>query len=757
MNELSARILIVEDEPILAKELEIRLKKRGLTIVGLARNSASAIALAATEKPDLVMMDIHIEGLPDGIDTARMIWEQFGIGSVFLTGFGDEATIQRAKSAEPLGYILKPFGDRDLQTTVEMALVKSRLQQKLRENEAWLSVTLNSVAEALIATDAKGQIRLMNKPAETLTGWDAASVMGYDFDEVFRAVEEISGVAVPDPVNDVMKTRKQINLDRDVMLKSLTGHLTPVRFAAQPIKSDKGFLLGVVVTFSDMTHRRKLEDALRENELTFRQVIESSSDLLWQVDMEGRILFANPASQRLIGYNPDYLKGRDLFAFIHPDDRPALRMMLSQSYAKDGASKPLTIRFHHRNKSLVDLETIASANRWDEKHIGVILNARDISGQARADDILAKAEEKARQVNKFKAGFLASLSHEMRTPLTGILGIGSILEMDLHGEQLEMAQQIVISGKRLLATMESIVDLAKVESGEIVLQPERLELVGVLNEAVRTYAPLAAEKGLRLKVQVKQDPGNSFLDRRWVRQSLLHLIRFHMQHTMKGSVSATVSVDEEKGLAVVAITDTGIGFSDENMAKMLDSPEVDMGLTIAAGIIRHLGGDVSIVSRRGHGTTITVRFPMHKDAVAHDKRISYKAVDEAFKAIKDRPYILIVDDDADTRQTLSRLLNSFCDIRVASTLIQAFEIVPVEPIDLVLADIRMETEDAGFRLLERIHNLPKLQKPTVIAITAHAQSGDRDRFLNAGFDGYIAKPFDKEDLHHEIKKLLLKR
>lgn len=752
MTEKTARILIVEDEMILAKELEMRLKKRDWEVVGIARTSERAIELAAKERPDLVLMDIHIDGLPDGVDTARAIWQQFSIGSVFLTGYGDEATIQRAKSAEPLGYILKPFGERDLQTTVEMALVKSRLQQKLRENEAWLSVTLNSVAEGLIATDAQGKIRLMNKPAEALTGWDAADVIGYDFDDVWRAV----GVA--DPVQEVTRSRRKVGTaDEDVMLKSLSGLLTPVQYAAQPIKNDKGALLGVVVTFTDMTRRRKLEDTLRENELTFRQLIQNSSDILWLVDAEGRIQFANPASQRLIGYNPDYLKGRELFAYVHPDDRPDLRVLLAQAFRRDEASKPSSVRFQHRNKSVVTLETVATVNRWGDERIGVILNARDISGQERVEDVLAKAEEKARQVNKFKAGFLASLSHEMRTPLSGILGMASMLELDLEGEPLEMVQSITLSGKRLLSTMEAVVDLAKVESGQITLKPDRIDVVALVGDTVRTFVPVAEEKELRLKVQVKQNPGLAFIDSRWTKQAILHILRFHIQNTMKGGVTITIGHDTDKELAVVTLADTGFGFSDDKLASMLDSPDVDMGLSIASGVIRLLGGDVAIASTIGKGTTVTVRLPLNRDAEVQDKRAAYKAVDEAFKAVSDRAYVLVVDDDADARHTLSKFLNPICDIRVASTLAQALEIVPVEPVDMVLADIRMETEDAGFRLLERVHNLPKLQKPAVIAITAHAESSDRDRFLNAGFDGYVSKPFAKDDLLYEVKRLLLKR
>lgn len=753
MTESVSRILIVEDEPILAKQLELQLRKRGWEVVGSARKSEQAVILAERHRPDLVMMDIHIEGKPDGIETAALLWKQFGIGSVFLTGFADPATIERAKSAEPLGYILKPYTDKDLQTTVEMALLKAVYQRRMRESETWMKGTLASIGDALVATDAQGRIRFMNAVAGRLTGWDPDTVAGFDVDDVFRPE------GIPDPVAAVRKTLRPVVSEQDVWIKDLAGQRTPVRYVANPVRNAQGVIDGVVLTFQDMTARRKADDALRESEETFRQLIDNSSDLLWLVDVEGRTAYANPATQRLIGYNPDYVRGRDTYAFLHPDDRPALRERVVRVHGGDADLPPLGLRFRHRSGEQVYLETAVNLSRWGGDRSGVILNGRDVAGQRRSDEELARIRQEAEDRHAFKAGFLSGLSHEMRRPLTGIIGMASLMEAELSGEAKEWAGHILDSGRRLLGTMEAVVDLARVESGDIVVNPENVPLAALVNEVVRAMAPGASERSIRLSVRVTDDPGEVRSDPRWLRMALGQVLRFHLENLAEGRVSVTVDVDDEEGdMARVRIRDSGYGYSPDRLARMPHAPDISMPLSVAAAIASRLGGGIAVQAETGHWTETRLRLPIHRDEVAAGRRQSRKVVEEAFKAIAKPFYILVADDDAITRHALSRLLQKEFEVRVAPSLAAALAILDEErDFDLVLADIQMETEDAGFLLLDRLKGLDVREKPLAVALTGHASSTDRERFLKAGFDGYVAKPYENADLLYELKRLLLKR
>ncbi len=185
-----AKIMIVEDEAITALDLKSRLKRAGYDVVATVSSGEDAIPAAAERRPDLVLMDIRLNGDMDGIAAAQTIRARYGTPVIYLTAHADEATLQRAKATQPHGYLLKPFEEKEIRTTIEMALYKHQMERKLHESEQWLSTTLRSIGDAVIATDADGCVRLMNPIAEALTGWTEQDAMGQDLAEVFVVLQE---------------------------------------------------------------------------------------------------------------------------------------------------------------------------------------------------------------------------------------------------------------------------------------------------------------------------------------------------------------------------------------------------------------------------------------------------------------------------------------------------------------------------------------------------------------------------------------
>ncbi|MBY0457756.1 MAG: response regulator, partial [Gemmataceae bacterium] len=173
-------VLVVEDERIIAKGIQKRLAAMGYHVPDLAATGAEAVQKATALRPDLVLMDIRLEGDMDGTEAAARIRGQLDLPVVFLTANSDPDTLRRAKLTEPYGYVLKPYEDRDLQTAIEMALYKHRVDARLRENERWLAATLGSIGDGVIATDEHARVRLLNAVAERLTGWPAAEAHGSD-------------------------------------------------------------------------------------------------------------------------------------------------------------------------------------------------------------------------------------------------------------------------------------------------------------------------------------------------------------------------------------------------------------------------------------------------------------------------------------------------------------------------------------------------------------------------------------------------
>jgi two-component system cell cycle sensor histidine kinase/response regulator CckA len=256
-------ILVVEDERIIAKGIEKKLKALGYGVTGLASTGEDAIRQATEGRPDMILMDIHLGSGIDGVEAADVIRSQFNIPVVYLTAHSDEATLQRAKLTEPFGYILKPYEDRDLHTAIEIGLYKSKMERRLRKSEQWLAGILASIGDGVIATDQKGRVRFMNPVAERLTEWTEADALGKDLREVFPIVEEKTHETVPNPVYDALETGVPTNLSPNTFLIRKAGTEFPIDDIATPIRDVSGRVEGAVLVFRDITERRRLDEHLR--------------------------------------------------------------------------------------------------------------------------------------------------------------------------------------------------------------------------------------------------------------------------------------------------------------------------------------------------------------------------------------------------------------------------------------------------------------------------------------------------------------
>src|SRR5258708_4312572 len=200
-----ARILIVEDDRVVARDIQQQLSRIGHAVVGTTARGEDALQLALNTQPELVLMDVRLEGAVDGIDAAQQVREHCHIPVVFLTAYADDETVQRASATEPFGYLLKPFEDSQLRTVIEMALYKHAAQRKLRESARRFVATLSSIGDAVIATDDRAQVTFMNPVAEALTGWSQAQAAGRPLAEVFRIVNEETRRPVEDPAAKVLR------------------------------------------------------------------------------------------------------------------------------------------------------------------------------------------------------------------------------------------------------------------------------------------------------------------------------------------------------------------------------------------------------------------------------------------------------------------------------------------------------------------------------------------------------------------------
>lgn len=260
----NVKILVVEDESIVAMDIKHRAEGLGYSVTGITPSGEGAIQKAAETLPDLVLMDIVLKGDMDGVEAAQKIRDSLDIPVVYLTAYSDEKTLKRAKVTEPFGYIIKPFEDRELHSAVEVALYKHKMESKLKESEKWLSTTLESIGDAVIATDENGKIKFMNPVSMDITGWGEGEAMGKNLNEVFNITKEGSGAPIDNPVSKVIDSNQIIDLKEPTILLTKDNKKVPIDDSTAPIRDKAGNIIGVALVFRDITERRKAEKEREE-------------------------------------------------------------------------------------------------------------------------------------------------------------------------------------------------------------------------------------------------------------------------------------------------------------------------------------------------------------------------------------------------------------------------------------------------------------------------------------------------------------
>jgi len=315
------RILVVEDEAIIAEDIEISLNDMGYEVVAVVSTGEDALRESEEKHPDLVLMDVVLGGDMDGIETANRIRQNLHIPVIYLTAYTDDKMLERAKITEPFGYMIKPIRERELYTNIEMALFKHELDKKLLESRQWFSVTLRSIGDAVIATDRNGLVKFMNPVSESLTGWAQHEAQGMHLMEVFQTLDEKTGEPYRALGNDLIGDVTSVRLaERCTLLKSRDGTECFIDTGAAPIKDDTGDIIGIVLVFRDVTARKRVQERLA----LLSAAVEQSTEGIAVVDLEGNLLFLNQAFASLHGYTAEELAGQHLEVFHILDQMPSV-------------------------------------------------------------------------------------------------------------------------------------------------------------------------------------------------------------------------------------------------------------------------------------------------------------------------------------------------------------------------------------------------------------------------------------------------
>jgi PAS domain S-box-containing protein len=772
----SPRILVVEDESIVAMDVQDRLAELGYEVIGLADRAEDALYLAATEHPDLVLMDIRLKGKLDGIAAAERIRERWGTPVIYLTAFSEDSTLQRAKITEPFGYIIKPFEDREIQAAIEMALYKHQAERSLRESERRYATTLKSIGDGVIATDPAGRVTFMNPVAERLTGWPMGEAKGRPLPEVFQIAREETRQIVEDPVAKVLRELRIVGLANHTVLIARNGREIPIDDCAAPILDDFGVLTGTVLVFQDVTDRRQRESALRESEERLRLSLLAANQGFWDLNVQTGEVVVSAEYARMLGYDPASFRETNAAWLdrLHPDDLEQVCRTYEDYVA--GRLSDYRVEFRQRTAS-GDWKWILALGKivaWDKdgKPLRMMGTHTDIHDRKQAEADRMEMERRLLHAQKLESlGVLAGgIAHDFNNLLMAIVGYAdlALLEVSPLSPARPSLEEIINASHRAADLCRQM--LAYSGRGRFVM--ERLQMGEVVREMTHMLKTCISKKVL-LNLDLAEDLPPVDGDPAQIRQVLMNLVINASEAIGEKSGVVTIStgarycdaeclrgtlLDESlpEGLYVsLEVSDTGCGMDRETQARIFEPffttkfTGRGLGMSAVLGIVRGHRGILKVYSEPGKGTVFRLFFPASVEAAEP----STKEVGPSSEW-RGRGTILVVDDEESILGVARLMLEKLgFSVITAGDGREAVEVYRVRghEIAMVLMDLTMPhmNGEEAFRELRKMN--PGVR---VILSSGYSEHEIAARFEGIGLAGFIQKPYRLAGLRESLRGIV---
>ena len=752
------RILVVDDEPVVGKDVQMTLERLGYSVPLVATSGSEAIDIVRRTKPDLVIMDVRLQGPIDGIEAAIAIRNESATPLIYLTAFADEETIARAKATEPYGYVLKPFNDRELQSTVEMALSRSRSEQRMQVSRDRFQSALSSMADGVIATNLVGNINFMNPIAEAITGWSAAEALGKPLQDVFRittpAGESAPALSAPGAAA------------RPILLMARDRSRVAIEDNSAPMKDRDGSLTGLVVVF-----RRRHEDAKDPTGANLPDdgaapplagVIEGIADPLIAVDIDWHITFVNAQAARYFDKQPDEMIGRDVW-----DEFP------SDVHAKYYNEYYQALTRRERRAFEIHAEEM---NVWFEVTAypfgdGLLILLKDITAR-KSDEARLRKVEKLESLGLLARGF----AHDFNNLLTVLLGNISLAQMKLP-DGAEGRMEVDAAKEATLQAQNRVQQLLTFAKGGAPVRT-LVDSGRFIDDFLKSRR---GADGVAVIGPIDRDLWWSKIDKSQITRLLDNLLRNAEQAMPLGGkvtlsaenlpagsekrdrLPAAIDLDEDEHYLLLRVADDGSGIEDAHLPKVFepyfstrrDANATGIGLTVCESIARGHHGAIAVESEGGRGTTVTVCLPAlgrSKDQLQGDESAAAPSTRDGSARV------LILEDEEMIRQLLvAQLTKNGFEVDEAkdgaaavARYIEAHD--KDDPYCLLIMDLSIPNGMGGAKALEEIRQV----SPDVLAIVSSGYSddpvmADPKRY---GFSGVLPKPYQPNDLLAVVREVL---
>ena len=635
--------------------------------------------------------------------------------------------------------------------------------QDIQESEERLRLTIDTALDAVISADSRGVITAWNAQAEQIFGRTSAEAIGQALDQTI----------IPDAYRDAhrrglahfIQTGEGPLLNQRIEISALRrdGAEFPIELAIVPVQSQGGLAFSAFVR--DLTQSKKAEEEQERLSRYNQLLLDSTGEGIYGIDMEGRCTFLNQAASRMLGLSSEEVQGRNMHDLAHHSRLDGSGYLAADCpiFRATAAGKSCRVDddvFWHASGESFPVEYTSAPIISEGQKQGAVITFADITQRKQAEKELLDARDAAEESSRIKSQFLANMSHELRTPMNAILGYSEMLQEEAEEEHLDSfvpdLQKIQNAGKHLLALINDILDLSKVEAGKMELYLEDFNLTETVADVAGTVETLVTKKNNRLQVSCPADIGVMHGDLTKVRQSLFNLLSNAAKFTENGLISLTVR--RENAAYLFDVQDTGIGMTEEQVAGLFEAfAQADasttrkyggtgLGLAITRRFCRMMGGDVTVQSAPGAGSTFTMRLPvsvqLQLDAAAA-QAVSAPDSNEGAPEGTAGDMVLVIDDDPAARDLMVRFLaregfraetavSGEDGLRLARVL---------RPLAITL-DVMMPGID-GWTVLQRLKADPETQSIPVVMLT---MVDDKNIGFALGAADYMTKPVDRARL-----------